>query len=94
VDAANENWQFTVGWNFHRFLAWMGWYGPTRFLQKLVFHTPIVNIPIFISEFNHDYIHWPLKERGIYLKWRAETEWGRLFDQYERQGPQSGEPAV
>jgi hypothetical protein len=51
----------------------------------LIFHTPIVNIPIFVSEFNHDYVHWPLKERGLYMKWRAETQWGQLFDRYERE---------
>jgi len=94
TDAANEDWQFHVGWNFHRFLGWMGWYGPTKVLQKLIFHTPVVNIPIFVSEFNHDYIHWPLKERGIYLKWRAETPWGRLFDRYEREEHLSDEPPV
>ena len=90
VDAADENWQFEVGYNFHRFLGWLSWYGPTKVLQKLIFHTPIVNIPIFVSEFNHDYIHWPLKERGIYLEWRAETPWGQLFDRYEREGHLSG----
>jgi uncharacterized protein (DUF362 family) len=94
TDAAKEDWKFEVGWNLHRFLGWMGWYGPTRVLQNLVFHTPIVNIPIFVSEFNHDYIHWPLKERGIYSKWRQETPWGRLFDRYEREEHLGGEPAV
>ncbi len=93
-DVAKENWQFQVGYNFHRFLGWLSWYGPTKVLQKLIFHTPIVNIPIFVSEFNHDYIHWPLKERGIYLKWREETPWGRLFDRYEREEHLGGEPAV
>jgi hypothetical protein len=95
TDAANENWQFEVGWNVHRFLAWMGWYGPTKFLQKLVFRTPIVAIPIFVSEFNHDYVHWPLKERGMFMKWRKETEWGRLFDRYEHEEHLSDEaPAL
>ena len=94
TDVAKENWQFDVGYNFHRFLGWLSWYGPTKVLQKLIFHTPIVNIPIFVSEFNHDYIHWPLKERGIYAKWREETPWGRLFDRYEREEHLSGEPPV
>jgi hypothetical protein len=93
-DVSGESWGFHVGWNFHRFLGWMGWYGPTKVLQNLIFHTPIVNIPIFVSEFNHDYIHWPLKERGIYLKWRAETPWGQLFDRYERIGHLSDEAPV
>ncbi len=85
-DIAQENWGFRVGWNFHRFLGWMSWYGPTRFLQKLIFRTWLVNIPIFISEFNHDFIHWPLKERKIFERWKKETGWGRLFQEYEKKG--------
>jgi len=85
-DMSSENWGFKVGWNFHRFLAWMGWYGPTRFLQKLVFRTPLVIFPILASEINHDYIHWPLKERHIYERWRRETPWGQLFQRYEQVG--------
>ena len=85
-EIGNENWGFQVGYNFHRFLGWLSWYGPTRHLQKLIFHTPIVNIPIFVSEFNHDYVHWPLKERHIYEQWRASTEWGQLFQRYQAEG--------
>ncbi len=85
-DVSGENWGFEVGYNFHRFLAWMAWYGPTRFLQKLVLRTPLVIIPTFMSEFNHDWVHWPLKEKHVYEDWRANTEWGRLFRQYQREG--------
>jgi len=98
-DVAQENWHFEVGHNFHQFLGWLSWYGPTRVLQNLIFHTPIVNIPIFVSEFNHDYVHWPLKERGLYMKWRTETQWGQLFNRYEREehladeAPVAREPA-
>jgi len=80
------NWNFEVGWNVHRTLGWLAWYGPTRFLQKLVLRTPLVIFPILVSEINHDYIHWPLKERFIYKKWRKETGWGRLFAEYEEKG--------
>lgn len=85
-DVSGESWGFDVGWNFHRFLGWLSWYGPTRFLQKLLFHTPIVYFPIFVSEMNHDYIHWPLKERKVYEKWLRETGWGRLFAEYQQKG--------
>src|SRR5512146_494312 len=85
-DAANESWGFEVGYNFHRFLGWLSWYGPTKFLQKLIFRTPLVNIPIFVSEFNHDYVHWPLKEKHFFEQWREETEWGRLFARYQEEG--------
>jgi len=85
-DVSGESWGFDVGWNFHRFLGWLSWYGPTRVLQKLMFHTPIVYLPILVSELNHDYIHWPLKERKVYERWRRETGWGKLFQQYEEKG--------
>jgi hypothetical protein len=85
-DVSGENWHFEVGYNFHRFLAWMAWFGPTRFLQKLVLRTPLVALPIFISEFNHDYVHWPLKEKHVYHEWRESTSWGHLFQRYQREG--------
>ena len=85
-DVSGENWGFEVGYNFHRFLAWMAWYGPTKFLQKLVLRTPLVAIPIFISEFNHDYVHWPLKEKHIYEDWLANTGWGQMFQEYQEKG--------
>jgi len=85
-DISKENWHFEVGQSFHKFLGWLSWYGPTRFLQKLIFRTPLVKIPILVSEINHDYVHWPLKERKIYHHWRESTPWGQLFAKYEKQG--------
>jgi uncharacterized protein (DUF362 family) len=85
-DVSGESWDFEVGYNFHRFLAWMAWYGPTRVLQKLVLRTPLVIIPTFMSEFNHDWVHWPLKEKHVYEDWRAHTEWGQLFQRYQENG--------
>jgi uncharacterized protein (DUF362 family) len=91
-DVSGENWGFEVGYNFHRFLAWMAWYGPTRFLQKLILRTPLVIIPTFMSEFNHDWVHWPLKEKHVYDDWRANTAWGQLFVQYQEKGFLSSSP--
>jgi len=85
-DVSGENWGFHVGWNLHRFLAWMAWYGPTRFLQKLVLRTPLVAIPTLVSEVYHDYIQWPLRFRRIYERWREETAWGKLFQRYQEKG--------
>lgn len=85
-DVSHENWGFRVGYNLHRFLAWMAWYGPTKFLQNIIMRTPLVAIPIFVSEFNHDYIHWPLKEKKIYQEWLITTTWGQLFQHYQKHG--------
>src|SRR5262249_10183929 len=56
VAAADERWNFRVGSNFHGFLAWLSWFGPTKFLQPLIMRTKLVAFPIFVSEFSHDYI--------------------------------------
>jgi hypothetical protein len=89
-DVSGESWGFEVGRSFHRFLGWLAWYGPTKVLQKLIFRTPLVNIPILVSEFNHDYIHWPLKEKHVYEEWRAKTPWGQLFHKYQQEGHLAG----
>jgi uncharacterized protein (DUF362 family) len=85
-DIAGENWHFEVGVNLHRVLGWLSWYGPTKFLQKLLFHTPLVHATSFVSEAYHDYYRWPLRERHIYDRWRRDTGWGQLFDRYLREG--------
>lgn len=83
TDAAKENWKFNVGSTLHKRLAWLGWYGPTKFLQKFVFRTPLVIIPILFSEIFHDVYRWNVKEKYIYRKWLKETEWGEMFAEYE-----------
>lgn len=86
VDAADERWGFRVGTNLHGMLAWLAWYGPTKFLQPLVMRTPLVAFPIFVSEFNHDYLQWPLRYRQIAEKWQNTTPWGRMFTRYRSEG--------
>jgi len=85
-DVSNENWHFHVGHSLQKSLGWLAWYGPTKFLQKLIMHTFLVNIPIAVSAINHDVVHWPLKESHVYEHWRETTDWGRLFQQYQAQG--------
>jgi len=85
-DVAGENWGFKVSYSTHTFLAWLAWYGPTSVLQKLVLRTPLVIIPTLIGEIEQDYLYWPLKYRKVAARWRAETDWGRLFERYQREG--------
>jgi uncharacterized protein (DUF362 family) len=85
-DIAGENWHFRVGVNLHRVLGWLSWYGPTKFLQQLLFHTPLVHAMSLVSEIYHDYYRWPFIERRIYRRWREEKPWGRLFAEYQRKG--------
>jgi hypothetical protein len=93
-DVSGENWHFKIGRNSHSFLAWLSWYGPTRSLQKLLFRTPLVVGPTFVSEIEQDYIYWPLKYRHIAAEWRANTTWGRLFQDYQRLGYLQHNPAA
>lgn len=86
VDVANENWHFHVGRTFLSVLGWLSWYGPTRHLQRLIFHTPLVHAANLISEIYHDYFHWTFKERKVFESWREESPWGSLFKQYEARG--------
>jgi hypothetical protein len=82
VDAAGERWGFSVGRNFHGFLAWLAWFGPTKFLQPLLMRTPLVAFPIFVSEFSHDCIQWPARFKRVAEHWQATTAWGQLFTRY------------
>lgn len=95
-DISNESWGFKVGGHLHSFLGWMTWYGPTKFLQKVVTRPPVVAIPIMFSEVFHDYYHWPLKEKKVYERWLTESQWGRLFAKYAAEGAQApgGQPVA
>ena len=85
-DISNESWNFKIGKNTHTFLAWLSWYGPTKFLQKLIFRTPLVFLPISISEAEQDYFYWPLKYKGVARKWLEKTTCGKLFQDYQHNG--------
>jgi len=85
-DVSCENWGFKVGLSTHTFLAWLAWYGPTSVFQKLVLRTPLVVIPTFIGEVEQDYLYWPLKFKSVSEHWRVNTDWGRLFQRYQREG--------
>lgn len=84
-DVSGESWGFKVGGHLHSFMGWLAWYGPTRRLQFLL-HTPLVHGANLFSEVFHDFYHWPLKEKKVYLRWREESPWGRLFVRYEQKG--------
>ena len=84
ADIGSENWGFHVGDNLASHAGDMLWFGPLKKIQKVFFHTPLVNAFIFASEAYHDYYRWPLKDRRTFETWKTETAWGRLFDAYGR----------
>jgi uncharacterized protein (DUF362 family) len=89
TDVSNESWGFKVGATLHSFMGYLAWFGPTKVLQKAIFHTPLVHATNLFSEAFHDYYHWPLKEKKIYEQWLTESPWGNLFQKYIDEGAQA-----
>jgi uncharacterized protein (DUF362 family) len=85
-EVAEENWGFQVGDNGASVVGDLLWFGPLKAAQNLFFRTPLVNAFIMGSEVYHDYYRWPLKDRRVFETWKANTAWGRLFEQYQKQG--------
>jgi hypothetical protein len=83
-DLARERWGFSVGDNGASLVGDVMWFGALKPLQKLFFHTPLVNAFIVGSELYHDVYRWPLRDRKVFEAWRRDTEWGRLFERYAR----------
>ncbi len=84
-DAAKENWNFEVGVNMATGAGRLLWHdSPLRHLQHLFFHTPLVNLFIFASEYYHDKIWYPNKGMPVVEKWQRESPWGKLFMQYPK----------
>lgn len=88
VDLEKENWGFFTGDNAASRVGKLLWFGPMRWLEKLMFHTPLVYAFIFASAIYHDRIWYPLHGRKIAEKWLGESPWGKLFSDY-----QAGRPA-
>lgn len=80
--AANERWNFKVGVNLGTGTGMLLWRSPLKVFQNLLFHTPLVNMFIFASEYYHDRFWYPRKGRGVVDRWLEESPWGRLFVQY------------
>ena len=81
-EVAEERWNFPVGVNLGTGTGMLLWRSPLRFMQKLLFHTPIVNIFIFASETFHDRVWYPMKGKAVVDTWLAESPWGKLFQSY------------
>jgi uncharacterized protein (DUF362 family) len=86
-DLSGENWGFHVGKSFHAMLGRLAWFSPLKILQNVIFHNPVGEASTaMVSEVYHDYYRWNLRERRVYERWQAETEWGHLFARYREEG--------
>jgi hypothetical protein len=83
VDAAGENWGFKTGDNAASSVGKLFWFGPMRWLQYLMFHTPIVYAFIFASAIYHDRFWYPIKGKKVVDGWLKDSPWGRLFEDYQ-----------
>ncbi len=90
ADISNESWGFKVGDNGASRVGDFMWFGPMKSVQKLFFHTPLVNVFILGSEAYHDYFRWPSKDKRTFQNWLKTTSWGKLFQDYTPD-PNSGQ---
>lgn len=81
-EVAEERWNFKVGVNLGTGTGMLLWRSPLKILQNIFFHTPVVNLFIFASEYYHDHFWYPIKGEEIVNQWKLESPWGRLFTQY------------
>jgi uncharacterized protein (DUF362 family) len=51
------------------------------FLEKLIFHTSLFNVPIFLSGFYHDRLWYPTAGKK-HISEFMKTKWGELFAKY------------
>ncbi|MHB9035549.1 MAG: DUF362 domain-containing protein [Armatimonadota bacterium] len=78
----NVNMHFHVGDNFASKFGDMLWFGPLKALQKLFFHTPLVNGFAAASDYYHDKFWWPRHGQPVLDEWRNNNPWGQLWDRY------------
>lgn len=82
VDVRTENWHFETGNNAASSVGKLFWFGPMKWLERLMFHTPIVYAFILASAVYHDHIWYPSKGKKVVNEWLKNSEWGRLFEGY------------
>ena len=83
AEVGRENWNFHIGNNAASSVGKLFWFGPLRWLQRLMFHTPVVYTFIFASAIYHDRIWYPLKGKPVVRDFLRNSPWGRLFDAYQ-----------
>ena len=82
VDLKKENWGFETGNNAASSIGKLFWFGPLRWFERLMFHTPIVYGFIFASAVYHDRIWYPFKGKKVVNEWLENSPWGKLFKNY------------
>jgi uncharacterized protein (DUF362 family) len=81
-ELADERWGFKVGVNLGTGTGMLLWRSPLKIFQRLLFQTPIVKMFIWASETYHDKFWYPKNGVPVVEKWKRESPWGRLFEEY------------
>lgn len=81
-DISGMNFGFSVGDNFASRFGDLFWFSPLKYIQRLIFRTPLVYPFILGSYVYHDLIWWPFVGRRKMDVVRANTSWGKLFEEY------------
>lgn len=82
-DIRNVNLNFKTSDNLVSLGGKLFWFGPLKFLQRLMFHTPLVYIFILGSALYHDRFWYPIKGMMRTRQWLKESKWGKLFSSYK-----------
>ncbi len=81
-DISPYNFHYKVGDNLASAVGDQLWFGPLQIFQRLFFHTPLVYLFVFGSFLYHDFFWWPFIGKKRQRKFRQESGWGRLFEEY------------
>lgn len=82
LELAKQNWGFHTGCNAAGSVGRLLWQSPLKSLQRLLFHTPLVNLFILGSAIYHDSFWYPLKGKPICREWLTNSPWGQLFTNF------------
>lgn len=80
-DISNVNFNFSTGKSPVIFFDQLFRKKSSRFIEKILFHTPLFKACIFGSEFYHDYLWYNTIGKYRINKF-MKTEWGELFKKY------------
>jgi uncharacterized protein (DUF362 family) len=81
-DISQFKYKFKVGNNVVSAAGNFIWFGPLKWAQYLLFHTPLLYLFVAGSDWYHDKIWWNMKGKRIFEQWKKESIWGQLFKTY------------
>ncbi|MGB2863372.1 MAG: DUF362 domain-containing protein [Sedimentisphaerales bacterium] len=81
-DISQVNFHFRQTQNTVSSVGRLFWFGPLKYLEKLMFRTPLVYLFVLGSFFYHDYIWWPIEGKRR-MRRIENCEWYKLLQSYK-----------